>query len=181
MPYERNRDGASFVRFAVALSLVSLILAENAAASEGKLVLLPEFTTLLPLMIFLFIALIIPVNTLLFKPIFRVLEDREEKIDGTLKRAERLSVEAEDTLSSYNTAIREVRDEVETERKRSFSEARDRGTEKTDEARNAAEREIDRARNEVQSVLEEARATLRTQAEDLAGQAAERVLGRPLS
>ncbi len=181
MAYARNRDRGSFARFAVAFSLVSLILAENAAASEGELVLLPEFTTLLPLMIFLFLALIVPVNTLLFKPIFRVLEDREEKIVGTLKRAERIGVEAENTLSQYNTAIREVREKVEAERKRSFAEARDRGTEKTVEARSAAESEIERARNEVQGILEEARATLRTQAEELAEHAAERVLGRPLS
>ena len=181
MAYVGNRDRGSFARFAVALSSVSWIFAENAAASEGKLVLLPDLTGLLPLMILLFAALIVPVNTLLFKPIFRVLEDREEKIDGTLTRAERLGVEAEETLSRYNTAIREVRDEVEAERKRSFAEARDRGTEKTVEARSAAESEIERARNEVQGVLEEARATLRTQAEELAEHAAERVLGRPLS
>jgi len=184
MAYAINRGRSSFARFAIALlllSVASLVLAENAAASGGKLVLLPDFTTLLPLMILLFIALIIPVNTLLFKPIFRVLEDREEKISGTLKRAKRLGVDAETTLARYNAAIREVRDEVDAERKRNFSEARDRGTEKTNEARSAAEREVERARNEVQSALEEARATLRTEAEELAGQAAERILGRRLS
>jgi len=181
MAYVRNRDRGSFARFAVTSLFASWILAENAAASEGQLVLLPEFTTLLPLMILLFLALIIPVNTLLFKPIFRVLEAREEKIVGTLKRAERLGVEAEDTLSRYNSAIREVREEVEAHRKRSSSEARDRSTEKTTEARRAAESEIEAARHEVQNILEQSRAALRTQAEELAGQAAERVLGRPLS
>jgi F-type H+-transporting ATPase subunit b len=185
MAQQRNRSRSSFVRFAISFAMVmlttSFMLVESAAASEGKLVLVPEFTTLLPLMILLFVVLIIPVNALLFKPIFRVLEDREEKINGTLKRAERLAEEAENTLARYNDAIREVRDEVEAKRKHSFTVARNSGGEKTQEARSAAESEIERARNEVQNTLEQARATLRSQAEELAKQAAERVLGRPLS
>ncbi len=181
MAHQGTRGRRLRAQVSVLLSLVLLLLAENAAASEGRLVLLPDFTTLLPMMILLFAVLIVPTNALLFKPIFRVLEDREEKIDGTLKRADQLRAAAEETLARYESAIREVREEAEVERKRSFSEARDRSTAKIDQARGAAEREIELARREVQEILEDARATLGTQAEELAGQAAERVLGRPLS
>ncbi len=181
MAHQETRGRRLRAQVSVLLSLVLLLLAENAAASEGRLVLLPDFTTLLPMMILLFAVLIVPTNALLFKPIFRVLEDREEKIDGTLKRADQLRAAAEDTLARYESAIREVREEAEVERKRSFSEARDRSTAKIDQARGAAEREIELARREVQEILEDARATLGTQAEELAGHAAERVLGRPLS
>ena len=180
MAYERTRGWRQLARVGFGASAVLLLLAASATASEGQLVLVPD-PILLPLMILLFAAMVIPVNMLLFKPIFRVLEDRDEKINGTLKRAERLGVEAEETLARYNSAVREVREEVDAARKQSFSEARDFGTEKTNQARGAAESEIERARNEVQGILEEVRATLRSQAEELAGQAAERVLGRPLS
>ncbi len=161
-------------------SLVMLLVAGGAEASEGRLVLVPD-PTLLPLMILLFAALIVPVNTILFKPIFKVIEDREERIDGTLNRADRLGTEAEELLDRYDTAIREVRDEAEVERKQNFATARDQVTDEIAQARADAEREIENARGEVQGILEDVRATLRTQAEELAGQAAERVLGRPLS
>ena len=42
----------------------------------------------------LFAALIVPVNRLLFQPIFRVLDERDASIAGTRARAERLEHEA---------------------------------------------------------------------------------------
>ena len=175
-----QRSRRSFPQIGLVLSTVLLFLAARAEASERELVLIPD-PILLPLMILLFAALIVPVNTLLFKPIFRVIEDRGEKINGTLTRANRLGEEAADLLARYDTAIREVRDEAESERKRSFSDARLLGASEIDRARAAADREIESARGEVTGILEDARAILRTKAEELAGQAAERVLGRRLS
>ncbi|MFQ5417845.1 MAG: hypothetical protein ACE5FL_12460, partial [Myxococcota bacterium] len=68
------------------------VAAGNAAASEGQLVLLPDPQKLLILVAF-FAALIYPVNALILKPIFRVLDERDEKIAGTRRRAERLANE----------------------------------------------------------------------------------------
>jgi F0F1-type ATP synthase membrane subunit b/b' len=50
----------------------------------------------------------------------------------------------------------------------------------TDTARGAAERTLESARGELSGAFEEARRGLRTQSQDLAREAAARVLGRPL-
>jgi len=183
MAYEKTGARHAWLRLprvGAASALMLTLTAASAEASERSLVLFPD-PVLLPLMILLFAILIVPVNTLLFKPIFRVIEDREDRIDGTLSRAERLGTESEELLARYDGAIAEVRDEAERERKRSHSDARARAAAEIDRARAAAEREIESARSRVQQILEEVRPTIRTQAEELAGQVAERILGRPLS
>ncbi len=64
-----------------------VLFAGTAAASDGGLVLLPDLTGKLPILIVLFVLLVYPVNAILFKPIFQVLDAREEKTTGTRKRA----------------------------------------------------------------------------------------------
>jgi F-type H+-transporting ATPase subunit b len=109
----------------------------------------------LPLLIVVFLLLIFPVNHLIFRPIFRVLEARKDRIEGNRTRAAALSQQAEEVVARYERSLREVRED--------------------------AEREMAGAREEVTAALEQARAGLRAQAEELANEAAGRILGRPIS
>ena len=65
-------------------------------------------------------------------------------------------------------------------RKQRLQETRDETGTELAAARGAAETELEQARSAVSAALDEARQSLRAQAEELADQAAERVLGRPL-
>ena len=94
----------------------ALLSADTALASEDGLVLTPDLPMLLTLMA-LFIALIFPVNALLFRPIFAALDAREEKIAGTRARAEKLAAQAEEVLQRYQGAVREARESAEQERR----------------------------------------------------------------
>lgn len=165
---------------AVALATAVLLAAAPALASEGNLVLIPTFE-MLGALIALFAILIFPVHSLLFRPIFTVLDARTEKIAGTRARAEKISAEAEEVLARYESAVRDAREQAELERKERLVSARSESAEQSAAARAAAEREIERAREQLGAGLEEARASLRPQAELLAREAAARVLGRPLS
>jgi F-type H+-transporting ATPase subunit b len=173
----RNRQ-----RRVAALTALSVSLgAQRALAAEGaSLSLVPDPTQLLPL-IALFALLVVPVNALIFRPIFRVLDAREEKSSGTRKRADRLEREATSTLESYERQVGEVRLEAESGRREKLESARAEGAEHLARARADAESELERARSEIASAARGARDRLRQQAEDLAGEAAARVLGRPLS
>ena len=164
----------------VTATIVVLLAASIAGASEGELVLLPDWTGKLPLLILLFAALMFPANALLFKPIFRVLDEREEQIGGTRRRAERIRGEAEETLANYEQAVRDVREEAERDRKQRAAEAREQNAAVTTEARAEAEREIERARAELAVTLDATRQGLRAQVEELAHDAASRILGRSL-
>jgi F-type H+-transporting ATPase subunit b len=157
-----------------------LLAAAPASAAEGGLVLTPDLPMLLTL-IALFVALIFPVNRLLFQPIFAVLDAREDKIDGTRARAERLETQAEEVLQRYQGSVRETREAAEQERRSLLAGAKDAASEQLTGARGDAEREIEQARQEIQSALGSARTALRSDAEALAREASTRILGRNLS
>jgi F-type H+-transporting ATPase subunit b len=151
-----------------------------AAASEGELVLVPDWTGKLPILIALFALLMFPANAILFKPILQVLDAREEKTSGTRKRAEKVMADAEETLAGYERAVREARAESEQVRKREASEAREENATLIDAARAESERQLDSARTQLAAALEQSRQALGGDARSLADEAAARVLGRTL-
>ncbi|MFP8880642.1 MAG: hypothetical protein AAEJ52_08575 [Myxococcota bacterium] len=165
----------------LAFALVAVAaVATPASASDTNLVLLPDWTGILPLLLALFVLLMFPANELLFKPIFRVLDEREKRTDGTRRRAERIMRDAEETLVKYERAVGDVREESERDRKTDVGVARKENASVTSAAREQAQAEAERAGRELAEALEESRVVMREQAESIASEAAARVLGRPL-
>ena len=156
------------------------LFAGAAVASEGGLVLLPDWTGKLPILIVLFALLMVPVNAILFKPIFQVLDAREERTSGTRERAEQVMEEAEETLAGYERAVREARAESEQARKREAAAAREENATLIDAARAESESHLESARTELAAALEQSRQTLGGDARSLADEVASRVLGRAL-
>ncbi len=156
------------------------LFAGAAVASEGGLVLLPDWTGKLPILIVLFALLMVPVNAILFKPIFQVLDAREERTSGTRARAEKVMKDAEETLAGYERAVREARAESEQARKREAAAAREENATVIDAARAESESHLESARAELAAALEQSRQTLGSDARHLADEAASRVLGRAL-
>lgn len=175
----------------------SFALAAPAFASD-QLVLIPDFELLgafdglggyesdgrlgmLWVMLIGFVVLIFPLNSLMFQPIFRALDERAERIQGARNRSEQLQADADGVLERYETAIREARSHSESERQTALASAREEQAVLTTQARGDAEQELERARGELNRSLDEARETLRASADDLATAAAEQILGRSLS
>lgn len=156
------------------------LFAGAAVASEGGLVLLPDWTGKLPILIVLFALLMVPVNAMLFKPILQVLDAREERTGGTRERAEKVMKAAEETLAGYERAVREARAESEQARKREAAAAREENATVIDAARAESERHLESARAELAAVLEQSRQILGGDARSLADEVASRVLGRAL-
>ncbi|MGH0029171.1 MAG: ATP synthase F0 subunit B [Myxococcota bacterium] len=149
------------------------------AHAAGDLVLIPHPPLMLALIV-LFALMVLPVNQLVFKPLLRVLDERDEKIAGTRTRAEQLDRETDEVLTRYESQVAAVREEAEQDRRALLESARGDAQGTTGGARSEAEQEIERARSEIASALDAARDTLRTQSQELARQAAASVLGRPL-
>ncbi len=167
------------------LAAASAVCAARPAHAAGDggghgLVLFPEPAELIPLIV-LFLLLIPLVNALLFQPLFRILDAREERIDGARKRAARLEQEAAAVVERYRAAVAGVRAEADVERKATLEAARRAQGERVGAERSAAEQRIEAARAAVERELVTARASLRGDVEALARDAAERVLGRALS
>ena len=129
----------------------------------------------------LFLLLIPLVNELLFKPVFRLLDAREERIDGARRRAALLEHDAAAVLERYRAAVSEVRAESDAERKATLEAARQTQAEQIARERVEAERRMEATKREIDGALESARESLRRDVEALAREAATRILGRALS
>lgn len=175
---ETNRDH----RVAV-LALVALVAqaAGDATASEGGLELFPDWRFQLPLLVVLFAVLVPIVSRLLLRPLLRVLDARAERTDGARKRATRLEEQVRELVARYERSIRETRHSAEASRQAILDDARQRGAEETTAARSDAEQEIRRAREQVATACAQARRSLRAHSEELAQEAASRVLGRSVA
>ena len=167
-----GRSKALVVLFAVAPSA--------AHAAEGGIQIMPDWGLLAGLVV-LFSLLIAPVNALLFRPLLRVLDEREQRIAGTRERARALELEAEAVLARYEDEVRRARDEAGHDRREALERSRAEEQEATNRARREAEAQIEKARREIADALRRARSELRPEAEGLARVAASRILGRDLA
>jgi F-type H+-transporting ATPase subunit b len=159
--------------------LLVALCASTASASES-LHLIPD-SHILPVLIVGFALLVFPLNQLIFKPIFRALDERIARIQGARDRSTQLQRAADEVLDRYEAAIRDARAESEVARQQQLAVAREEQTHLTTQARTEAEGELERARADLGRAIEEARSSLRASAEELAQTAAEQVLGRALS
>lgn len=171
---------AGAVRRGAPVAASVLLAATPAAAAEGGLQIFPDPLFLVCLMA-IFGLLILPLNKLLFSPLLRVLDERRERIEGAKGRAEQVAKEADGVLARYETEVRAAKDEAETGRRSMIESARREQADATASVRAEAEQRLAGARDEVGRSLTQARTELRAHAEELAREAASRVLGRPLS
>jgi len=163
-----------------AFAFLAVLLCTAPAHAAGDLVLFPEPQLLLMLIVF-FVALVFPINNLIFKPIFQALDEREERIAGARQRAVHIEAEADKVLARFEAAIREARSGAEVARKEHVTQARGEQASIGAAARAEAEQRVEAARAELERSLAEARSGLQATSRDLAAAAAESILGRPLS
>ena len=172
-----SRRGLVMPLFFAAIAI--LAVAVPAHASE-ELELTPDlFIT--AILLVAFVAIVFPLNALIFRPLFQVIDERENKIDGSRRRAASVEVQAQAALARYQDAVREAREESMLERRAQLETARADLLATTRRAKEEAERELEHAREGLEASLSEGRETLRAGSEELARLGAERILGRSLS
>lgn len=161
-------------------SAAALVVAAPAhAAGGGGLQLVPDLAILIGMLIG-FSLLVIPLNALLFQPLFRVLDERSEKIAGARRRAEKLEEQANEILGRYEAQVRTVREQAEDARRSQLDAARAEQARIANEARAEAAAVATRSRAELERARADAAIALRAQTEELADDIASQVLGRAL-
>ena len=174
------RPGARSARGRLLGACVFGVVTALPAQASDQLELIPDVAVTLGLLV-VFVLLVLPLNRLIFQPLLKVMDEREERIDGARRRAEQLQQQAQQALERHAESIRSAHDEATAERRRQLGVARSELHAVTGRAKEEAERDLSRAREELAGSLGEARETLRAGAADLASLAAERILGRSLS
>lgn len=152
--------------------MILLGLAENP-------ILVPDGTIFLHIIIILVMVFVL--NATLFKPINRILEERERRTRGRSGEAKGIIKQVDEKLASYERGLREARSEgyrlMEQER---------------DEAMRERQIKVDAVREEVSRLIEEEKSTIHAQVEDarlslmrdagvLAADISTHILQRPVS
>ncbi len=128
-----------------------------------------------------FLVLMAFLDAVVFRPVLRLLDEREARTRGALDEARALEAEAAAAASEYEAKLAAGRDRAAAEKALVRKEALDRERELLEAARAEARARLDQLEREIAEAAERARRGLAAQARDLARVIAEKVLGRPVS
>ena len=149
------------------------------AFAENSIQLVPDGTLFLHIAIILVMVFVL--NATLFKPINRILEERERRTRGRSSEAHEVLQRVEESMTRYERTLREARAEgyrlLEQERAAAVTERH---------ARLAAVREeilqlIGEEKESIRHQVEDARSTINQEARELAAQIGIQILNRPIS
>jgi F-type H+-transporting ATPase subunit b len=149
------------------------------ALAENSIQLVPDGTLFLHIAIILLMVFVL--NATLFKPINRILEERERRTRGRSGEAQDILQRVEENVTRYERTLREARAEgyrlLEQERASAINERQARLSAVRDEISQSIAGE----KAAIQGQVEEARATLEQEARRLAADIGSQILNRPIS
>jgi F-type H+-transporting ATPase subunit b len=131
--------------------------------------------------IFFVLLLTVVLDRLLFRPLLRVMEERQRAITSARELAERSAHEARRATAEFDRKTGEARAELYRQMDEMRRTAMDERADIMNRTRAEAESEIAAASAKLQAEAEEARRRLSTEAETLGAAVAERILGRKAS
>lgn len=107
-----------------------------------------------------FLALIVILNYLLYRPMLRLFDQRKENTEGAIEEAKRLEEKRQQQLAIYNKELTEAREKAKEiynslrqeglqEQKKLIEEAHAHALKEITEAREALKKEADRVRSQL--------------------------------
>ena len=147
--------------------------------AENSIQLVPDGTLFLH--IALILVMVFVLNATLFKPINRILEEREKRTGGRSGQARDILKSVEEKTANYEHSLREAR----AEGYRLMEQVRADAMRERQALLSAMREEVDRLvveqKEAIAAQTEEARAALRSDAQRVAREIGERILHRPIS
>lgn len=147
--------------------------------AENSIQLVPDGTIFLHIAIILVMVFVL--NATLFKPINKILEERDKRTRGRSSEANDILRRVDEGLSNYERTLREARAEgyrmMELERAVAMSERQKR----LNAVREDVGHSLDEQKNELGAQAEEARLTLDADSRRLAAQIGAQILHRQVS
>jgi F-type H+-transporting ATPase subunit b len=131
--------------------------------------------------IFFVLLLTAVLNRLLYKPLLRVMDERQRAITSAREMAERSALEAKRATAEFDRKTGEARAELYRQMDEMRRTAMDERAAILTRTREEAEAEIAAASAKLQAEADDARRRLSTDAESLGAAVAERILGRKAS
>ncbi len=119
-------------------------------------------------------------DVILYKPIRRVLKERESRMSAAREDIEKFERNAESLLSLFHRKLAEARKKGQEERERLKQEARDEEKRLFEESNKEAEAKKSELMAELTAEIDAARKELQSQAESFGVEIAQKLLGRAL-
>lgn len=135
-----------------------------------------DYTVLVQIIAFLVLWFLL--GRLLFRPFLGLVEERERRTEGTKAEAATLSAEGEQLRSEYERAIENAEEEGRKLREALLERGREAQERLLAEAREESARLLQTVRDELQRAMQREREVAAREAEGIARQIAEKVLGR---
>jgi len=126
------------------------------------------------------LLMIYVLNRTLFKPVNRILEERERLTRGRSGEAHEILESVESKLARYERTLREARTESYQLLERERAAAMQRRQGMLEEVRDEAARSIEEEKRAIQSQVEAARVTLEEESRRVAASVSAHILGRPV-
>ncbi|MFH1810928.1 MAG: ATP synthase F0 subunit B [Pseudomonadota bacterium] len=116
----------------------------------------------------IFLTGVLWLSVVLFKPMLQLIEEREKRIEGTRREAERLMTSGGEKSGIIDIRIEEARAQAMEERTQLRAQGQKVYQGLVDGARQQAQDKLGKAREEIQKAQREASATLKQEADNLA-------------
>ncbi|HYP52355.1 MAG TPA: hypothetical protein VEQ42_02380, partial [Pyrinomonadaceae bacterium] len=126
------------------------------------------------------LLMIYVLNRMLFKPVNRVLDERERLTRGRSGEAHEILSSVESKLTNYERALREARTQSYQLLEQERAEAMRGRQAQLDEVRGEVTRSIEEEKGAIHAQAEAARATLEEEARRVAATVSAQILGRPV-
>jgi F-type H+-transporting ATPase subunit b len=159
------------------MNIFSMPLARMLAMSEGAGGLF-DFNATLPLMALQFILLTVALTFIFYKPVAKILEDRETFISTNLAQASEKLVTADELYKQYDEQLKEARTSAQSVIAQSEKEAKDIVALEITQARKDATSLIEQTNKELEAQKSVALQQLETQIDDLSALIKEKLLGK---
>ena len=127
-----------------------------------------------------FLATVLGLHLILWKPMLHLLEQREENVDGFKRSAAEVEKASVSRLAELEARLLDAKNRASAERTRLRAEAARAEEEIIDAARKTSELELNAARARLADHRKEAQSGIAALSQELAIRAASSVLGRPV-
>jgi F-type H+-transporting ATPase subunit b len=137
-----------------------------------------DFNATLPLMALQFILLTVVLTFIFFKPVSKVIDERETYINGNLTTASEKLIKADELYNEYDEQLKTARVNAQAIIAKSEKEAKDVVAVEIDQARQDAAKLIEKTNKDLEAQKSLALQQLETQVDELSQLIKEKLIGK---
>ena len=137
-----------------------------------------DFNATLPLMAIQFVLLMVVLTFIFYKPVSKVLDDREMYISGNLTQASEKLIKADELYKQYDEQLKTAKVDAQSTIAQAEKEAKDAVALEISEARADAAKLIEQTNKELEAQKSIALEKLETQVDELSQLIKEKLLGK---